>query len=178
MNFAAHLIRMRLNRPGRSRAQSGATAVEFALVGPLFIFMICIAFDLGLLLFTQSVLNNAARDASRLIQTNQGGGSSAFSTALCNDVTGLIPCASLQYYVQSAASFGAMSAGVLTDAGGNLKNAGTYSAGAPGSDVVVQVAYNRPTIVPWIIPYLNGADAKISKDFNLLVATIAFQNEP
>lgn len=177
MDFAAGLIRKR-PKGRRLSAQSGATAVEFAMVGPIFIFLMCVGFDLGLMLFTQSVLNNAVRDAARLIETNQGGGASAFSSKLCSDMEGLVPCANLQYYVQSAASFGAMSAGVTTDAGGNLKSNGTFSPGTAGEDVVAQVAYNRPTLMPWAMRYINGTIGKASKDSTLLVATVIFQNEP
>jgi hypothetical protein len=91
---------------------------------------------------------------------------------------GLVPCANLQYYVQSAASFGAMSAGVTTNGSGNLKSNGTFSPGTPGEDVVVQVAYNRPTLLPWVMRYINGTMGTASDTSNLLVATLAFQNEP
>src|SRR5580698_10447507 len=111
MKFAAGLIRKR-PKGRRLDARSGAAAIEFAMVGPVYIFLVVVRFDLGLLLFTQSVLNTAARDAARIIETNQGGGSSAFSAKLCSDMEGLVPCANLEYYVQSAASFSAMSAAV------------------------------------------------------------------
>jgi Flp pilus assembly protein TadG len=176
MIFAATLIHRCPGRP-RQHAQRGAAALEFALIAPFFIFFISVVFDLGLTLFTQTLLNNAARDAARLIETNQSGGSAAFATKLCNDMEGMVPCGSLQYYVQSANSFAAMNASVQTS-GGNLKFNGTFSPGSPGQEVVVQVAYNRPTIIPWAVPYLNGPDVVISNASNLLVSTVSFQNEP
>lgn len=178
MNFAAALRR---KCPGRSllRAENGAAALEFALVGPFFIFFVCVIIDLGLLLFTQSVLNNAVRDAARLVMTDQTGGSAAsFSAKLCDDMGSLVSCSNLQYYVQSADSFSDMSTAVTTNASGNLANAGTFSPGSPGQDVVVQVAYNRPTLLPWTIPFVDGTSVTLSKPSNLLVATVAFQNEP
>jgi hypothetical protein len=111
--------------------------------------------------------------------TNQAGASSsAFSTQLCNDMGGLISCSDLQYYVQSAPSFGAMNAAVQTNSSGNLQSNGVFVPGLPGEDVIVQVAYNRPTLVPWVLDYINGTSATISKKSNLLVATVVFQNEP
>jgi Flp pilus assembly protein TadG len=176
MRFAARLIKGRLSGQA-ARVRSGTAAVEFALVGPLFVFLMAVAFDLGLLLFTQSVLNAATLTASRIIMTNQTGGSStSFTTALCNNMEGLVPCADLQYYVQSASSFSAMNP--IGTSGGNLKNAGTFSPGSAGADVVVQVAYSRPTLIPWALIYVGGHDSVISNSSNLLVSVVSFQNEP
>ncbi len=175
--FLSCVFKSRLR--AHNKARRGAAAVEFAMVGPFFIFLICVAFDLGLLLFTQSVLNNAARDASRLIMTNQAAtSSSAFTTQLCNDMEGMVPCGDLQYYVQSGATFSAMNASVQTNSGGNLQSNGVYLPGTPGEDVIVQVAYNRPTLMPWSLEYINGTSSLLSKSTNLLVATVVFQNEP
>jgi Flp pilus assembly protein TadG len=161
------------------RTQRGAAAVEFAMVGPLFIFFICVAFDLGLLLFTQTVLNNAAASSARLIMTNQAGlTASTFATQLCNEMEGMIDCNGLQYYVQSAPTFSAMNAAVQTNSSGNLQSNGIFLPGLPGEDVVVQVAYSRPTLMPWAIVYMNGTAATISNNSNLLYATVVFQNEP
>lgn len=152
--------------------------VEFALVAPFFMFLVCIVFDLGLTLLTQKVMDNAVREAARIIRTNQTAGSaSLFVSSLCNDMRGLVPCGNLQYYVQSGDSFSNMNAGVATDANGNLQFNGTFSPGSPGQDVIVQVAYNRPTLLPWIVPALYGPNAVITTS-NLLVSTVAFQNEP
>ncbi len=178
MRLSNRLIKKRYHKSA-SRMCSGAAAIEFAMVGPLFVFLMSVAFDLSLILFTQSILNQAAVTASRIIMTNQTGGSAtSFSTALCNNVSGLIPCGDLQYYVQSANAFSSMSASVVTGGSGNLKNAGTFSAGSPGQDVVIQVAYNRPTLIPWALEYINGTGAVSSKSSNLLVTTVTLQNEP
>lgn len=171
-------LRKRLKALGL-HSDSGIAALEFALVGPFFIFFVCVIIDLGLLLFTQSVLNNAARDAARLIMTDQTGADpTAFANALCSETNSLISCANLQFYVQSADSFSAMDATPQLDGSGNLANNGVFSPGAPGQDVIVEVAYNRPTLLPWNLPSFDGGSGTISNASNLLVATVAFQNEP
>jgi Flp pilus assembly protein TadG len=157
-------------------ARTGAAAVEFALIAPAFIFLVVVGFDLGVAVLTQAVLNNAAKDASRLIQTQQASSSTFVNTA-CAEMAGLVPCSSLQYYVQSGSSFAGLSPTVVTSGSGNLANSGTYSPGALGQDVVVQLAYKRPTIVPWTMIFFNGSSSTVNTS-NLLVSTIVFQNEP
>ncbi len=122
--------------------------------------------ELGLVLFTQSVMDNALRDAARLIRTNQASSSSTFVNAVCSEIgTVLISSCStnLQYYVASAGSFTS-----LTAKTGTLPN--TYTAGSTASDMLAQIAYKRTTIIPWAAKFLGNTD--------LLISTVAFQNEP
>ena len=71
----------------------GAAAIEFALVGSTFRMMLLAAFEFGFMLFVQSVLDNAARDAARRIRTGQAQTSSnaknAFWTLLGNEKPGM-----------------------------------------------------------------------------------------
>lgn len=155
------------------RHTGGAHAVEFAIVAPAFILLLCISLELGLALLTQSNINYAARDAARLIMTGQiqtGGGLSAFTSRLCSDVNVLISCSSLQYNVQSGSSFSALNATVQANSNGQMTNT-QFSPGSAGSDVLVQVGYAFPCIIPVVCKYIaeNGTI--------LLVSTVAFQNE-
>jgi Flp pilus assembly protein TadG len=82
----------------------GAAAVEFAIVGSSFMLMLLAAFEFGYMLFVQSVLDNAARDAARLIRTGQvqqsSNPTSTFQTLLCNDVGSLIGSGNIIYQSQ------------------------------------------------------------------------------
>ena len=49
----------------KSRDQKGATTVEFAIVGMLFIALIFGIVDFGLLFYNQQVITNAAREGAR-----------------------------------------------------------------------------------------------------------------
>jgi Flp pilus assembly protein TadG len=155
------------------RHDGGAHAVEFAIVSPVFILLICIAVELGLVLLTQSNINYATRDASRLIMTGQvqtGGGESVFTNKICGDVNVLITCSSLQYNVQSGGAFSDLNGTVVANSSGNMTTTG-FSPGGPGSDVLVQVGYAFPCIIPIACSHI-GTNGKL-----LLVATVAFQNE-
>jgi len=135
-------------------------------VGSIFLLLVCMTLELGLVLFTQSVMDNALRDAARLVRTDQASSKNTFVTAVCKEVgTALVKSCStsLQYYVASASSFSA-----LHPKTGTLPN--TYTAGSSGSDMLAQIAYKRPTILPWASKFLSNTD--------LLISTVAFQNEP
>ncbi len=153
----------------------GAHAVEFALVAPVFVLLICISVELGLILLTQSNINYATGDASRLIMTGQvqtGAGESVFTDKMCSDAGVLITCANLEYNVQSCTSpcFSSLNATVQTNSDGEMTDT-QFSPGGAGSDVLVQVGYPFPCIIPIACNYIakNGT--------LLLVSTVAFQNE-
>src|SRR6185437_8925605 len=69
----------------------GSTAIEFAIIASSFMVMLLAAFEFGYMLFVQSALDNAARDAARLIRTGQAQNSAnpttTFSTLLCNEIS-------------------------------------------------------------------------------------------
>ncbi len=145
------------------RDTRAAATVEFALLGSIFILLVCMTLELGLV---QSVMDNALRDAARLIRTNQASSSSTFVSAVCGEVGNVLvtSCStSLQYYVASASSFSSLTAKTST-----LPN--TYTAGSSASDMIAQIAYKRNTIIPWAAKFLGNSD--------LLISTVAFQNEP
>src|SRR5579862_1959442 len=145
------------------RRDDAVAAIEFGILGSIFILLVCMSFELGLILFTQSVMDNALRDAARLIQTNQASSSATFINKVCGEVGTLITNCSgggLKYYVQSASAFSSLTA--QTTFASN-----SYTAGSSATDMLAQIAYNRTTIIPWAAKYLNGT--------NLIVSTIAFQ---
>lgn len=176
-----------MGKPGRTKGMmrralsrlvrqgDGAAAVEFAIAGPLFMLLMFFLIENGLVLFLQAALDNATRDASRLIRTGQvqlaGGSASPFTAQLCADLGNVVPCASLQYNVQSAGSFSQLSAAASVGASGNLQNP-QFNPGTPGQVVIVQVAYNLTAFMPWFATYITG------KTSSLLMSTTTFQNEP
>ena len=63
-----HLKRRRL---GFARNASGSTAVEFALVAPVFLMMMFSIFEVGWFYFANSVVDAAITDMARLVKTGQ-----------------------------------------------------------------------------------------------------------
>lgn len=158
----------------------GAAALEFALVGSTFMIMLLACFEFGYMLFVQSVLDNAARDAARLIRTGQvqtsANPTSTFSTLLCNEVGSIIGCGSVVYQAQVFNDWTSAQTSVNTpptrDANGNYVSAG-FNAGTQSQILVVTVSYNYPFFTPWIASLLGGGT-----DSALLMSTVVFQNEP
>src|SRR5579872_1426000 len=87
-----------IRRRNLLRNESGAALVEFALVAPPFLLLLLGIVELGLTLFTQTVLDGATRTAARLVRTGQvqQGASSvaaqltAFQTTLCSSLSVLL----------------------------------------------------------------------------------------
>ncbi len=148
------------------RARRGSAALEFAIAGPVLLLLIFGVIENGLMLFAQSVLDNATRDASRQIMIGTVRTSDAFRTALCNDVGALLDCTKLQFYVQSGSAF---PAAVTAPSGTGSFGSTTFASGTAGQFVLVEVAYDRAYIVPWL--------TRIAGDW-LLFSTQAVQNEP
>ncbi len=159
------------------RSRSGVTMVEFALVGPLFLLLTFAIADNGLVLFMQTILDNATREAARQIEIGKvqlSGdltGNGLFKTTLCNNLGGLIPCASLQWRVQaSTVSFASLSAGVSANGAGQMSTTG-FDAATPQSYVLVQVGYTQPYFIP-ALARISGSTGNL-----LLVSTVALQTE-
>ena len=123
------------------KSESGAAAVEFALVAfPFFMVMGCIC-ETGLMLFTEYSIQAGVQDAARQIRTGQAQNSSMsaanFKSKIC-EITGIvIDCQSkLTVYVRPAATFAAlatvmpnfMNVGAKPD---GTPNPTSYSCGAP-----------------------------------------------
>ena len=137
----------------------------------MFILSFCFCIELGLTLFMQTALDNATRDAGRRLKTGQVTTSSAFATALCNDLSVLMTCSSVKYNVVSGSSFSSLSTAVTTNASNQMSGT-QFTPGTSGQDVVVQVGYTRAIYLPIVNSFL-GRNGTL-----LMVSTLAFQNEP
>ncbi|HEY2133592.1 MAG TPA: hypothetical protein VGH36_11545 [Acetobacteraceae bacterium] len=69
----------------------------------------------------------------------------------------------------TAAAFSSLSATVQLTANGNLATT-SFVPGGAGQDVLVQVAYNRPYLMPWIAIFGGKTGA-------VMVSTLAFENQ-
>jgi len=160
--------------------ERGTAAIEFALVGPLFLMLMLGIFELGIMVFVQSVLDGSAREAARLIRTGQaqanGNPQADFQATLCNAVTAIVGCGNIIYQSEVFATWTSAQAFVNTPPArskqGNLISGG-FTPGTCGSIVVVQVSYNYPFYTQWIGGMLGGAT-----NTAFLMSTVVFQNEP
>ncbi len=140
--FAGAVARFRV-------ARQGATAVEFAIIAPAFLGMLIAIFQIGVFLFAQQSLQDAAVEAGRLVMTGQSQNytQDTFKTKVCTLLPSILfNCNSLIVDVQTAPSFSAAntSAPALYNNGQPVTN-WAYSAGTPGQIMVVKLVY------PWSV---------------------------
>lgn len=166
----------------------GTTAVEFAIVGAPFLYLLAVIMEMGLMLFTEYTLEHGTAQAARLIRTGQvqnGGQSEAdFKQVVCDNVVFLDCETRLHVDVRKYDDFASVSApsSITTDADGNSEISEDISVGArfepggPGDVVVVRVYYDWTLFVP-NIPGMSGF-ANLQNHRRLLSSVFAFQNEP
>ncbi len=146
------------------RDRRAVAALEFAIVGPVFLLFLFAAFGVGIIGFYQLALDDAVRDAGRQLQIDGPAATSksSFVSAVCQNFGYLASdcTTSLTYKVQastSAAGFTGLSPAPL-DSSGNFTiaffNSGTtYAAGV---NVLLQVSYPLPFTLPYIGALITG----------------------
>lgn len=155
-----------------ARAERGATAVEFALVGMPFLMLIFAIIELGLVFLVSITLETAVTDVGRTIRTGQvqtaGGTASGFKTSVCNKLSWLgSKCeGALQIDVRTFSDY----ADTNNVAVPTTMN---WDPGAPGSIVLVRAYYTWPLITPLLTTGLQSANGK-----RIIYAATAFSNEP
>jgi Flp pilus assembly protein TadG len=166
------------------RDDSGLAAIEWALVGPLFLLVLLSTVELGLVLGTQATMDGATRDAVRLMRSGAFSAApdprAAFQNVLCGEMSVFASTASCQAdMVVSAVSAAASGSAPLSfppcAAGSSPASpqACPFETGNPGDLVGVQVTYNRPFIIPWVGSVLSAAsDAQHMK----LVSSVVYRN--
>ena len=135
------------------RAEGGATAVEFAIIGPAFIGTLVAVLQVCIVLFAQLTIQNAAVQAGRYFMTGQAQSNGWTASTVVSMVcpTALFTCSNMFIIVQDYSSFSAAN----TSAPAMYNGATQYtqpnytynSAGAaPGDVVVVQLVYAWPVL--------------------------------
>jgi hypothetical protein len=119
----------------------GAFALEFALVGPIFLLALLFVFNVAYALFTNEVLNNAVQATARQMQTGTApvvtSQSQFISSVVCPNTYGLVNCNDIYVRVEqidtnTCSDFYDATTGTLPIVGGNLQ-LGDY--GGAGSDI-------------------------------------------
>lgn len=180
MNHRAHaktgLIRLLLRRFRRS--ERGVTAIEFAILGPVFFALIGATLETALVFFAGHTLDSAVHDSSRLIRTGQIQGSGfeqSYRSAVCGRMYNMFDCDALQISVTNLGNFSHYEPSSPID-----ENTGEWLLvprfdSVWGNDVVLVEAYYKwPTI--FNIP---GLALNATADGRRLLATArVFRNEP
>jgi Flp pilus assembly pilin Flp len=169
------------------RDRRGVTAVEFALVAPVFFALLFAIIETAMIFFAGQVLETITQDSARLVLTGQAQGSSLsqedFKKAVCaHKLSFMFDCNGISVDVRSYAQSTLIK--IPNQIGPDstfINNDMKYCPGQDGSIVVVRLFYQWPII---IIKILNvGYDliydlSDLSGSKRLLSATAVFKNEP
>jgi Flp pilus assembly protein TadG len=154
--------------------EGGGTAVEMALIAPLFLLLVFAAVELGLMLFVNAALDGATREAARAIRTGEaqlsGGALAAVRSRLCAQTGTLIDCNAVALDARVFGSFAAVSLPPLTAQPG--APATVFNPGDAGQIVVLRAVYRYEFMLPMVAALLGDGGG------DWLLATAIFRNEP
>jgi Flp pilus assembly protein TadG len=161
-----------------ARKTGGTTAVEFAIVALPFFSLMFAIFDVSLVYFATSALENAVSSASRSIRTGQAQAANMteeqFRQMVCDRITPLLSCGdNLMIDVRAFGNFGGIEGPPAVGENGNFSGNTEFQTGAAGSVVIVRAFYAWPMLTPTGMVYSN-----MTGHARLLSASTAFRNEP
>ena len=179
----SHTHRRRRRLGAFWRADSGATAIEFAFISVPFTLMLFGILELAMLFLTSSVLEGASEAAARRIRTGefQQSGASAkadFKTMVCQGMLWMqSACASDLYVdVRTYGSFNAMAGGEPQAGDAFNPNATCFTTGQPTDIVLVRTYFKWKLFTPLMDAAMeNMGDGS---GVRLLNTATAFRNEP
>jgi len=168
--------------------------VEFAIIAPIFFALVFAIVESALMFFAGQLLETVAEDSARVIMTGQAqtpgqvpacqvaGNPTAqactqdtFKAVVCSKLPTLFDCSKLYVDVRSYGdSFTGITNQNYIDISKNFTPDMQYNTGGPGSVVVVQLFYQWPQVVTG----LGFNFTNLAGGMRLLVATVAFKNEP
>lgn len=176
---AAYRLARRLCRRLR-RNERGSAAIEFAIIAPVFFFLMFVIAETALVFIAEQVMDNAVFESARLIRTGQVQDANMskedFKTEVCNRMSIFIDCTSANFYldVKSYATFGEMSVSNPLDESENFDDPGAFAFGTANDIVVVRAYYQWPTNkIFGSLSLKNLANGK-----RLIGSFAAFRNEP
>jgi Flp pilus assembly protein TadG len=159
------------------RREDGTAAIEFALLAAPFLALMFAILETGLVFFAGQTLETVAADSARLILTGQSQAmnQSTFNTTVCSKVVAMFDCSQLMLDVKTYTNFSGADTSLPVDANGNVQSGGfTFQQGGPGDIVVMRLMYPWPV---WM-SLLGFSLSNMSGSKRLLMATVAFRNEP
>lgn len=165
------------------RSEKGVTAIEFAFIAPIFLLVLGIMLETGLMAFTEFVLQSGVQRAGREVKTgiaqNASYSAADFKNKICTLAGVLIDCGKVYVYLRPETTFAALNANVPNPldvgpkmTGGAVQN---YSCGGPSQAVALIATYDWDFSIPYFMEPLGnvkGGDAR------RLVGMMTFRNEP
>lgn len=165
--------------------QRGATAIEFALIAPLFFGFILGIVDVSLYFFTAGQLQHGVVQAARQIRTGNVVGNNvatrdAFRVAICSNIHTILvgSCTTaVRVDVRAFNSYGTVALPTTLDANKNgiiEDGETTFNTGGASCPIIVRAFFNYHTLIPGLQKVLAG----VVPNSTYITAAVAFRNEP
>lgn len=163
------------------RDHSGAIAVEFAFIGPVFFGLLFGIMETGLLYLQATAIDAGVEEAKRVVMTGQVQAAGTptlqfdkFKTAFCDQAGWIIPCDKVKFDVRAFTSFtGASMPNPVNN--GVFNSAGMqFNPGTPNQIVVIRAYYETTSMTAAI----RNDVANLTNGNVLLAGSAAFKNEP
>ena len=170
----------RLRCARRRRGEDGSVAIEFAIIAPVFFFLMFVIAETALVFVAEQVMDNAVFETSRLIRTGQvqvaDMSKEDFQDEVCNRVSIFIDCGSADFYldVKSYPTFDSMVLQQPTNDDEEFEDPGNFDFGEPSEIVVVRSYYQWPTNAVFGSLSLKN----LSNGKRMIGSFAAFRNEP
>ncbi len=162
-----------------NKADEGSSAVEFAMVGFPFFYVLGAIFEVGLMMFTEYTLQASVQDAARLIKTgqaqNQNMSAADFKAQACKHANIIINCTSnATLYVNSNANFATLSSSSPAMTSIGPSSGASFNMGGTSGATSIVLTYDWSFALPFmkIFSNLEGGTQR------RLVGFAMFRNEP
>lgn len=172
MAVEAHPIRRALRRVLSERR--AVAAVEMAIAGPVFLLGLLGLFEFGYLFVAQLLVDAAAQNVARQIQTGQAASStswSSFSTNVVCPTMLILPCSSTNPMINfqalaspvTSSGYGPSSQFAVPVTNNQLNTAGfNYCNPTPGQLIQVNVVYMTPVFFGYFLPQTIGGQFPVT----------------
>jgi Flp pilus assembly protein TadG len=182
-------IKTRLLCFGRrfSNAESGATAIEFALIAFPFFSILGIIIETGSMMFVEYGLQSGVQEASRQARTGQAQGAgmtvAQYKSLICKNAALVSQCGTnITVYANSYGSWAELSASVPSFTNIGVKDDGTmnpsaYKLGQPSCPSVLVATYDWQFMMP-MMKYMGNLGNIQNGAARRLVGFAMFQTEP
>ncbi len=168
------------------RDRRGVTAVEFALVAPVFFVLLFAIIETALIFFAGQVLETITQDSARLVLTGQAQSGSLspqdFKNAVCaHKLSFIFDCKGISVDVRSYPQANVIKIPNQIGSGGAFIDDMKYCPGQGGNFVVARLFYQWPVIVTKMLNFgdvLGYDPSNLNGSKRLLSAIAVFRNEP
>lgn len=176
MFTAAFIRRLRDYR----EQKDGVSAIEFALVAPVFLGILLSLFELSFVMLRSTMVDNAMDVASKEIYTGDISDRAAFEQLICNHLALYDNCTDVinveAFEIASFSDIPSSEAECIDTGDENFSPTTEFSTGNSSSIMFVRICMTTPIITPGLgfgasLPKLNDGNYGI-------VASTVFSNEP